>query len=84
MECWCTRLLLSLACFNIFLLSSSAILTRPIRISLGLETEEDFDKHFPVEVTTQDFVYNWSLRDERSKVNEVKGERVKDWVDDGR
>jgi len=38
----------------------------------GLETEEDFDKHFPVEVTTQDFVYNWSLRDERSKVNEVK------------
>jgi len=38
----------------------------------GLETEEDFDKHFPVEVTTRDFVYNWSLRDERSKVNEVK------------
>ena len=39
----------------------------------GLESEEDFDKHFPVEVTTRDFVYNWSLRDERSKVNEVKG-----------
>lgn len=38
----------------------------------GLESEEDFDKHFPVEVTTRDFVYNWSLRDERSKVNEVK------------
>jgi len=38
----------------------------------GLDTEDDFDKHFPVEVTTQDFVYNWSLRDERSKVNVVK------------
>lgn len=40
---------------------------------VGLDTEEDFDRHFPVEVTTQDFVYNWSLRDERSKVNEVRG-----------
>merc|ERR1712168_357534 len=38
----------------------------------GLDTEDDFDKHFPVEVTTQDFVYNWSLRDEWSKVNVVK------------
>lgn len=38
----------------------------------GLDTEEDFDKHFPVEVSTQNFVYNWSLRDERSKINEVK------------
>ena len=41
----------------------------------GLETEEDFDKHFPVEVTTRDFVYNWSLRDERSKINDVRGEK---------
>jgi len=38
----------------------------------GLETEEDFDKHFPVEVTTHDYVYSWSIRDERSKINEVK------------
>lgn len=38
----------------------------------GLETEADFEKHFPVEVTTRDFVYNWSIRDERSKINEVR------------
>jgi len=38
----------------------------------GLDTEEDFDRHFPVEVTTQDFVYSWSLRDERAKINTVK------------
>lgn len=38
----------------------------------GLETDEDFERHFPVEVTTKDFMYNWSLRDERSRVNVVK------------